>query len=104
MKKLIKKLYLFTGLIIISYFVNAQDTSLPLLTVEQAVATALENNYDIMLARNDSAIAALDYEFRNAGFLPRFNANTTLLYNNNDQKQTLADGRKVERNDIRSNN
>lgn len=104
MKKLIRNLYLFITLLLISSFLKAQDTTLPLLTVEQAVAAALENNFDIMLARNDSATAALDYEFRNAGFLPRFNANASLLYNNNAQKQTLADGREVERNGIRSNN
>src|SRR5688572_5281405 len=31
----------------------------PLLTLDEAIAVALQNNYDIKLARNDSAIAAL---------------------------------------------
>ena len=78
----------------------AQDS----LTVEQAVAYALQNNYDILLSRNDSAIAAINYEYRNAALLPRLNATGTYLINNNNQEQTLADGSKRERSGIRSNN
>ena len=78
----------------------AQDS----LTVEQAVAYALQNNYDILLSRNDSAIAAINYEYRNAAFLPRVNASGTYLINNNNQRQTLADGSDRERKGIRSNN
>jgi outer membrane protein TolC len=78
----------------------AQDS----LTVEQAVAYALQNNYDILLSRNDSAIAAINYDFRNAAFLPRLNGTTNLLFNNNNQKQTLADGSEKDRSGIKSNN
>jgi outer membrane protein TolC len=79
---------------------TAQDS----LTVEQAVAYALQNNYDILLSRNDSAIAAINYQYRNAAFLPRLNATGTYLINNNNQEQTLADGSERKRNGIRSNN
>lgn len=74
------------------------------LTVEDAVAYALRNNYDILLSRNDSAIAAIDYEYRNAAFLPRLNASGNLLFNNNAQKQTLSDGSIKDRTGILSNN
>ena len=37
-------------------------------------------------------------------FLPRLNASGTYLINNNNQKQTLADGSERERNGIKSNN
>ena len=74
------------------------------LSVEQAVATSLQNNYDILLSKNDSLLAALDYSYANAAFLPRLNANSTLLYNDNAQKQILADGTKKERSGIKSNN
>lgn len=82
-------------------FVNAQDR---VLTLEEAVATALKSNYDIQLVKNDSAVFALDYKYRNAAFLPRLNATATKLWNTNDQKQSFADGTKRERNDIRSSN
>lgn len=83
---------------------DAQTRDTVLLTVEEAIALALQNNFDILLARNDSAVAALDYSYVNAAFLPRVNANTSAIFNNSAQRQTLADGRKVERNGIRSNN
>lgn len=79
---------------------NAQK----LLTLEEAVATALKNNYDIQLSKNDSMVAALDYSYRNAVFLPRLNGTLGTTWNNNDQKQTLADGTKREQKNIKSNN
>ena len=78
----------------------AQDS----LTVEEAIAYALQNNYDILLSKNDSAVAAINYEYRNAAFLPRVNGSGTYLINNNNQAQTLADGSKRERSGIQSNN
>jgi outer membrane protein TolC len=63
-----------------------------ILTVEEAVANALQKNYDIILSRNDSTIAAIDYSYKNAVFLPQLNANAGAFWNNNSQKQTLADG------------
>ena len=75
-----------------------------LLTLEEAISTALQNNFDIRLAKNDSMVAALDYSFRNAAFLPRLNANLGGTWNNNAQKQRFNDGTERELNDIRSNN
>ncbi|MER3499202.1 MAG: TolC family protein [Chitinophagaceae bacterium] len=75
-----------------------------LLTVEEAIANALAKNYDILLAKNDSTIAAIDYSYRNAAFLPRLNANAGTVWSNNNTKQTLADGTKRNRNGIKSNN
>ena len=74
------------------------------LTVEQAIAATLENNFDIQLLRNDSSSYALDKSYARAAFLPRVNATTGLVYNNNNQKQKLADGSKRESSSIRSNN
>ena len=74
------------------------------LTVEEAVAYALRNNYNIMLARQDSAVAAINYDYRNAAFLPRLNATGQALFSNNNQKQTLADGSERKRSGIRSTN
>lgn len=73
------------------------------LTVEQAIAAALENNFDIKLLRNDSSSYALDNSYARAAFLPRLNATGGLVFNNNDQKQRLADGTKRESKAIRSN-
>jgi len=69
----------------------SSSTGQRVLALDEAVATALLNNYEIQLARNDSMIAAIDYSYRNAVFLPSVNVNANVVKNNNRQKQTLAD-------------
>ena len=66
MKRIILPVLLLTG--ISSY-------GQQLLTLEEAIVTALQNNYNILLAKNDSAAAALDFSYKNAAFIPRLNAN-----------------------------
>ena len=75
-----------------------------LLTPEEAIATALQNNYEIRLSRNDSIISAIDYSYANAAFLPRLNGNGGVILNNNNQKQKLADGSDRKANGIKSTN
>ncbi|MBN8833833.1 MAG: hypothetical protein ABS68_03145 [Niastella sp. SCN 39-18] len=76
----------------------------PLLSLKEAIATTLQNNFDIRLLRNDSAVYALNNSFAKSAFLPRLNANTGILFNQNNQRQKLADGTKREANNIRSHN
>lgn len=88
----------------IALFTAGSVSAQRVLTLEEAIATALHNNYDIQLSRNDSMVAALDYSYRNAVFLPRLNATAGTNWNVNNQRQTLADGTKREQNNIKSNN
>lgn len=88
------------ALVISSGVTHAQQ----LLTLEEAIATTLQNNYDIQLSKNDSMVAALDYKYRNAAFLPTLNALVGTTWNANNQRQTLADGSKREQNNIGSHN
>jgi outer membrane protein len=74
-----------------------------LLTIEDAIALALRNNYDIQLSRNDSAIAALDYSYRNWLFAPRLNASVGNVWNNNHQNQEFVNGTKRE-GDVKTDN
>ena len=69
----------------------AQSQAQRVLSLEEAIATALHNNYDIQLAKNDSMVAAIDYSYRQAIFLPSVNATASTTKNNNRQKQILAD-------------
>src|SRR5947208_3398084 len=85
-------------------FLAISSQAQKILTLEEAVGNALEKNYDIILSENDSAIAAIDYSYRNAAFIPRLNANVGTVWNNNSQRQTLADGTKRESNGLKSNN
>lgn len=95
-----KKIFI-PSLIFILAWGNVQAQQV--LTLEDAIALALQNNYDIRLSRNDSAVAALDYSYRNAALFPRLNGNAGQTWNNNDQKQEFADGTKRERNGVKSN-
>jgi outer membrane protein TolC len=75
-----------------------------LLTIEQAVAAAMQNNYDIQLLKNDSVLAALNNSYAYAAMLPRLNASTGIVFNNNNTRQKLADGTERKQGGIRSNN
>jgi outer membrane protein len=90
--------------IILSLFSFLPARSQEMLTVEQAVAAALQNNYDIKLVRNDSVLAALNNSYAYAAFLPTLNAQAGLVFNNNNIKQKLADGSERDRKGIKSNN
>jgi outer membrane protein TolC len=83
-----QQLYKIVFLFIIGFSAQAQE----LLSLEDAVKIALENNYDIKIADNNSKIDATNNNLANAGMLPSLNANFT---NNNSQlntKQTQGDG------------
>ena len=88
----------------IIFFFTTTATAQNKLTVEQAITATIENNYDIQLLRNDSVSYALDKSYARAAFLPRVNATTGLVFNNNNQKQKFNDGTKRERNGVRSSN
>jgi len=91
-------------LLIFSLVFVQSATAQQVLSLEEAIAAALKNNYDILLTRNDSASYALDKQYANAAFLPRLNGTAGMTYNVNAQKQELQDGRKPSANGIRTNN
>ena len=74
------------------------------LTVEDAVKIALENNFEIQIATNNSKIDATNVSLANAGILPNVDA---VLTNSNsilDTKQTQADGSIRELNNAKNMN
>ncbi len=85
-------------------FITTSSSAQRILTLEEAIATALQNNYNILLAKNDSISAALDYSYKNAAFIPRLNGNLGTVWNNNGTKQILSAGTKRECNGLKSNN
>jgi outer membrane protein TolC len=86
------------------FFISISSPAQRILTLEEAIANALQKNYDIILSRNDSTVAAIDYSYRNAVFIPRLNATAGVIWNNNNQKQTLSDGTKRDKTGLKSNN
>lgn len=83
-----RNLYTYVFIFLLGFSLQAQE----LLSLEDAVKIALENNYDIKIAKNNSKIDETNNNLANAGMLPSLNANFT---NNNSQlntTQTQADG------------
>jgi len=73
---------------LVSFQLQAQE----ILSLEEAVKIALENNYEIKIAKNNLKIDETNNNLGNAGLLPTISANLT---NNNSQlntTQTQADG------------
>lgn len=97
--KLLRYLFLYCSVFYISDL-DAQEILYP----EEAVATALQNNYQIRLSRNDSIIAAIDYSYANAAMLPQISGNGGLIFNRNNQKQKLADGTDRKASGIKTRN
>lgn len=82
------KIYTFFLVVISCTPIQSQE----LLSIEDALQIALENNYEIKIASNNLKIDATNNNLANAGILPAFNASLT---NNNSQlntTQTQADG------------
>ncbi len=69
MKKNPVLLFVLLGL---CYFANGQPVSM---SVEDAIALGLKNNFSIQIARNDTKIATNNNTAGNAGFLPNININ-----------------------------
>lgn len=89
-----------TWLLLFTQIANAQE----LLTIENAVETALGNNYQIRIAANNLKANEFALSPANAGMLPvleaRFSDNNSVQ----NLSQIRSDGSKVERNNAKNNN
>ena len=94
-----RSVLLLYGLIISNVLSFSADT----LRLSEAMAIALENNWGITLAENESRIAGLNNSLGNAGFLPSLDATATRSRNQNDTYQKYFDDREREGNDAVSN-
>jgi outer membrane protein TolC len=89
-------------LLIISGWITAQPT----LTLDSALATALDQNFDIKIARNDQSVAANNARPGNANLLPTLTINGGVNYTNNNVNQEFATGEQINQDgaeSIRSN-
>jgi outer membrane protein len=72
------------------------------LTLNEAIAASLQNNYDIQLSRNDSLLAALNNSYATYAFYPRLSANAGIVQNRNQQRQEFKDT--TRRGNVRTTN
>lgn len=92
----------FQSLILIFFSVikiNAQE----ILTLEDAVKIALENNYEIKIAKNDLNIDKTNVAIGNAGMLPKVTANVVDNNNIQNSSQTRQDGTVTELDNAKNN-
>jgi outer membrane protein TolC len=74
------------------------------LTLQDAIAICLEKNYDIALAKDDSAIAKRNNTIGNAGMLPSVNLNAGVSYGLGNLNQQFTNGTEINRNNVNSLN
>ena len=97
------KSYRIQLLIFVSFCVfksNAQEV----LTLENAVKIALENNFEIKISKNYLLIDAASAAYGNAGILPKLTANVVDNNNIQNTKQTRQDGTVNELANAKNNN
>jgi outer membrane protein len=75
-----------------------------LLTYEEAVARALQNNFDIQIAKNNAQIAGIENNLGAAGFLPKLDLNSSGAFANNATKQEFSNGQSVNKSGVISKN
>lgn len=92
--------YKFFIFLLFSLPASAQE----LLTAEEAVRIALENNYSIQIARNELEIDRTGVSWGNAGILPSVGLTGTSSNSIQSTRQTRADGNIVEVDNARNNN
>lgn len=93
----------FLKLLVVS-FIAIQAQGQELLTVEEAVRIALENNYEIRIASNELDIDKEGVSIGNAGMLPTLGAVFNSNNSTQNSSQTRADGNTIELDDARNNN
>ncbi|WP_165813703.1 TolC family protein [Terrimonas sp.] len=90
--------------IIVFVFCTGVARSQQMITLEEAIAATLKNNYDILLAENDSAAAAIDKKYIFGGFLPTVNGTLGRTQTTSAQKQEFDGRPEVEGKGIRARN
>ncbi len=97
---ILKIIYFFIVLVGTMWSAHAQE----LLTVEEAVSIALENNYEIRLAKNNLQIDTEGVSLGYAGILPSVQGSVSDNNNIQDISQVRADGTRRELNNGKNNN
>lgn len=99
MKTVSQKIQFLLLFLVVSLQTQAQE----ILTIEDAVKIALENNYDIKIAKNDLKIVEANVTSGNAGMLPKATASITDNNSVQNLNQTRIDGTANSLNNAKNN-
>lgn len=99
MMEIFKSIRVYILVLVIPGLAMAQDT----LSIDDAIAIALENNYDVRIAKNLSDIETVNNTLGIAGFLPTINLNGTRDFELNDTRQEFFTGEVRSGSNVRNN-
>ena len=86
----------------LTFSVKAQDA--PQLTLKDAIAIALKNNYNIKLSQNNATIAKNNVTIGNAGFLPAVTGTFSTTKSTQDIRQTNSTGIEINTSGVNNSN
>ena len=98
------KTKIFLPSLILFVIISSNIFSQKLLTIDDAIKTALVNNYSINIAKNEKDISDNNSSLGNAGFLPSLDADGAYTKTTNNTKQNYLNGTVVDRTGAKSTN
>lgn len=94
----------FIVIIVLSVAVFSASAQSAVVTIEQVIQTALKNNYDISVAKNQEVETANSNTLGNAGMLPTVSLNASGTFSNNATKQEFSTGQVIDKTGVQSQN
>lgn len=92
---------IFAIAFIFSYYSSFSQQEVSL---EQVIELALEQSYDVKLARNSEEVGSTDDQYAIGAFLPRINGTASTVWNSNDQSLRFEDANRNNSGKAESNN
>ncbi|MEM9679824.1 MAG: TolC family protein [Bacteroidota bacterium] len=86
------KNFKYISLVIIVILSLNEVSSQSVLTVQDAITIAIENNYDVQIAKNDTEKSNIENGVLNSGYLPTVSVSGGVNYANETQNVTFNDG------------
>ena len=90
MKRYYKIAFFLLSLVVIcASALQAQDT---MMTAQEAIKTAIENNYGVIISKNEIEIGSINNSWANTDFIPKISATATKQVGVNNLEQKLSNG------------
>ena len=94
-----KRIFLLAIVLFCGSKLIAQDT----LSKSDALLIVMENNFDVLLSKEQLKIAETNTSVFNSGYLPTLSGNANIAFNNDDVNAKFQDGRETELRGATSN-
>ncbi|WP_422107555.1 TolC family protein [Winogradskyella sp.] len=78
------------------FFISKLAFAQDILTVDDAIKMAVEKNYDVRIAKNDTKISDIENGVLNSGYLPKVSASGGVNYSDENQNVVFSDGNSAE--------